>query len=475
MIHPVFRRAACASLATSALLATAPSALAGSYEQVDRLTGAQGAASLTKTTSPVHTSDTGRYAVFTTGPLGFAFPDGPTAPPTFVRDIVTNTTWQLARTNEGVAGFTTNEATALVLSTSSTGARTVVLRPVAGGADRVIATYPASEFISAAISGDGSTVAAASDAGKVSVFDVRSGTRREYAVRQPLLGKRSLSDDGKVLVGATADGQGFSILSGKVSRLPRPTVISPNGAIAISTVEPGGPATPTTAITAYRLADGVSKTYPLPISRSGGIAWVAPDGLRMLFSPAGAFPGTRASVLDLTTGRWSDVPGAYGTELLGTAIYFGGPFGAAISRSGRFATVQYGGAASVKHAALVSVEERDLPGEQEPLSAASYTEFSAPIITCGSPGFIGLVFTRPASFVPAPTSNEVVITANGTEVFRETLTEPFSAADSVFPTTTLATLPAGTKKLELSTTVRLADGSVLRASETSNVTCRPAE
>lgn len=473
MLHPAIRRATCATLATSALLATAPGALAGSYEQVDRLTGAQGAASLTQTTSPVHTSDTGRYAVFTTGPLGFAFPDGPTAPPTFIRDIVTNTTWQLARTHEIVVDFTTNEATALVLSRSSTGARTVVLRPVAGGADRVIATYPASELVNAAISGDGNTVAAASN-GKVSVFDVRTGTRRDYAVSQPLLGKRSLSDDGKVLVGATRDGNGFSILGGKVSRLPRPTVISPNGAIAISAVEPGGPSTSASAITAYRLADGVSKTYPLPIPRSGGIAWVAPDGLRMVFSPTGGFPGTRASVLDLTTGRWSDVPGAYGTELLNRSIYFGGPFGAAISRSGRFATVQYGGAASVRHAALVSIEERDLPGEQEPLSAASYTEFSAPWVPCGSPGFIALVFSRPAGFVPAPTSNEVVITANGAEVFRETLTEPFSAADSMFPTTTHATLPAGTKRLALSTTVRLADGTVLRASETTDVTCRPA-
>lgn len=458
--------ATCLAAAAATGIAASPAA-ADSYEQISRGTGAQGWAPFSYSIQPKAASDTGRYAVASSGPING------TLPPTLVRDIKSNTTTQLAAPNETVLGFDAAERLALVVRRTED-QLTYLVRPVTGGADQVVTTKTTSiNYVepTATISGNGKVVAIAGDG--VSLYTLATGAVKTYAIEAPRLNARSLSDDGSVIAGGRSYSNGFTVIKGVAADLDYPAVVSPNGAVVVTLDDVAGAGYNADQIVAQRVSDGATKTIDMPAGEAGNLAWVSPDGSRAAIAPGVA--STKAYQVNFATAKWSTFGGAFTADLQADFFGFNTDPTAVISRNGRYAVVEYGGVFSGQ-AALVDLNGGDLPGDQEPLSASSYVMVTPPIATgdCATTeSKMVSNFFRPKTWAPKPRRAELIVTIDGKETLRKVFTRAFDTRDpNAFPIDTQEIPFAGNaKSITIRANVIDEQGRLVSTTETTKPFC----
>ncbi|MBJ7470646.1 MAG: hypothetical protein JHD16_05065 [Solirubrobacteraceae bacterium] len=469
--RPTRRTRAAVAVALSAAACCASGAApaqAGSFEQISRISGAQGWAPFLAQNEAIFTSDTGRWAILRSRAW-----DGPqNIGAYYVRDIVSNTTRPLGdSTVAGFYGLDKAEQNALVIRYAAGGATTLALVPLAGGAPKVIFSSPTTMPISAALSGDGKTVAASPNDGS-GLYKISTATKAITKIDTTgvELGPRSISDDGQVIAGSplpNATFNGVYYRGTTKTTTPGRAIVSPDGSVVAAVAYDG---TAWKVIT-QRLATGAVKSFALP-TESYDLQWISPDG-RYVASSANqdSEPAVPTKVLDTVTGTWSTLGGPYAFELQAslTGLYFNpGEPAPAISRSGRYASERYSGFAG-SHLALFDLAGADLPGDQERLSASSFVNVTPPIITCGgetvSRNVTGL-FSQPRAWMPRPKRATLRITADGVELLNKTLTDPGvpTQSDGDFGT---VDFPLDAKLISYSASVVYADGSVVTGTDSA--------
>lgn len=460
------RAAAAAVLSLLAAGAAAGPAEAGSFEQISRSTGAEGWSPLLSENQPVFTSDSGRWAILRSRAWGSQQGPGNF----YIRDIVANTTRPLGdSTVAGFFGVDKAEQNALVVRYAAGGVTSLALVPLAGGAPKVVFSSPTPQVISAALSGDGKTVAASLyESPGLYRIAVGSGAITKVDDVSLELGPRSISDDGQVIAGSellTGINSGRYYRGTTKTTTPGRTIVSPDGSTVAAVALDGT----SWKVLTKRLATGAVKSAALP-AEAYDVQWISPDGRYVATSAnRSTTPVTPAKVLDTTTGVWSALGGPYAAELEGslTGLYFNpGVPAPAISRSGRYASERYsefpGG-----QLALLDLSGADLPGNQERLSASSFVNVTPPTITCNdgeTVATVGGVFTQPRTWTPRPKSATLRITADGVELLDRTLTDPGQPGQNVGQFGTVA-FPPTAKSIAYSVKVVYADGAVMTTSE----------
>lgn len=428
------RRAAllAATLTTTTLAAsafvTAP-AQAGSLEQITRATGAQGWSPFhVNDVTPLFVSDTGRYAIY----RYFPYDGAPTAGSILVRNIVSNTTTTLgdAKVRE-FFGVDKAEQNALVERYDpATKKTTLVLVPLAGGTPKVIYTWNADVDLQAAISGDGKTVAvsSANDDAVPGLYTltVASGAVKQIDNVRVILTQDSISDNGQVIAGRTAaDWKGVYYRGTTKTVTTRQTAVSKNGAVVAMTdwVESSG-----WKLVVRTLATGATKSFSLP-EGIYDIQWISADGRYFATSwSRETDPATPTKVLDTTTGTWTTLGGPYSEGIYGAILGINADAGSRslVARSGRYAVAPIT-LRTPWQLGLIDLTGADLPGDQEPLAATAYVEVSPPVVTCNgdeTESTLTLTFAQGRSWIGKPKSAAIRITADGTQIFNETLTSP---------------------------------------------------
>lgn len=459
-------RAAAALIAAAACSAAlAGPALAGSYEQVTRASGAQGWAPFTYTYRPVAVSDSGRFATYHAGPSAL----GSIA--SWTRDIVTNTRRKITTGDALVLQLTADDQTALIFKNVG-GHIAYALRPVGGGPDKLVyVTTDDDNAIdsTAAVSGDGKTVAIATAV--LRVITVATGATKTYPISNPRVNERTLSDDGTVLAGGRLFGGGFRIVRGKLTELDFPAGVSPNGKVIVSQGSTQGPGGNVDQLVAYRVSNGAQKAFTYDPGVSGFLSWISPDGSRAAVSNSGS------SQISFATGKWSAFGGALAAQVDGDLTGFNPEHSGAISRSGRYALIGYGNGLN-NQGAIVDLTGGDLPGAQEPLSASSYLTVRTPIATgpCDQEYGMTVLFLRPAPWAPwapLPRRASLVVTIDGEETFRQSFDRAFDRSDpaSGFPELVRVPFHGDDEKIVLSATVVDDRGRTLTTEETTKPYC----
>ncbi len=465
-----------ASTALAGAFAAAPAAVAGSYEQVTRASGAQGSSPFDSWVAQGGASDTGRFALYTSGPV---FPPLQTLQ---VRDIVANTTRSYATNVSRIFGADRLESKVLILrrvtSTADSDQQLVLVSTLTGAA-KVLATFDDMSTVDAAISGDGNTIAisessyATGDA-VASTKLVNLRTKAETPVPTGLkairFSERSLSDDGKVLAGIVDLDYGFYFARGQYVETPENTVVSPNGAV-IAYSHATGPGQPPSEVQVKRLATGQVRAYPYPAGAGrGAIAWIAPDASRIAIS-ADREANAPARAVTLATGAWSTFGGPYARSLEWPITDSLTTPAATISRNGKYALIDYAQGNGNGQAAIVDLAGGDLPGSQEQLSASSYVRVSPLLAFCGLPSQVYFTYGKAdAAWLPAPKKARLEAFVDGVKVVDETYDslEPAPDEESVFAPVPIA---AGAKKVTYRATVVDGFGKTLRDTTTSDVNC----
>lgn len=417
-------------------VAAAP-ASAESFEQISRLTGAQGASPLLQFSSPVFTSDSGRWAIFAS--TSVADPVNASASGFYVRDIVANTTkpWGDGKVRT-IFGVDRAEQQALVSRyDAQTNKTTLALLPVAGGAAKVLWTWTGQRAFDAALSGDGKVVAVSSgddpDIAGLFKLTVATGAVTKISSYRIELGARSISDDGTVIGGRQyAPGTARGAYFRGTTRVDTPAVpvVSPNGATvaAVASETPGGPL----KILSRTLATGVTRwSAPLP-EGSADISWISADGKYL--ASAASFetqPHTPTSILDIAAGTWTPLTGPY-AAIFQTSIAGEGfaAFSNPISRNGRYGVTEWGVIARGQ-LALVDIQNGDLPGTQEPMAATAYVNVFRAQRSCPSEpnSSLRVIFSASQPWIPEPQRATIRVLADGVEVFDETLETPGTPED----------------------------------------------
>ena len=448
---PLHRRPlAFAAASLVALGVAAGPAQAESFEQVSRYTGAQGASPLLQFSGPVFTSDSGRWAIFSSvsvaGPVN-------TSPGFYVRDIVANTTRAFGDAKlVQIYGVDRAEQQALVKRyDAAANQTTLALLPIAGGAAKVLRSWSGQRQIDAALSGDGKVVAVSSgdDPQIPGLFKltVATGAVTQISSSRIELGARSISDDGSVIAGrhyASSTAVGAYFRGTTKTDTPAVPVVSPNGATVagVARETAGGPL----KVVSRTLSTGVTRwSAPLPDS-VGDIAWISADGKYLASSASRETqPHTASRILDIAAGTWTDLTGPYATTFQ-SAIAGQGFAGAGnlISRNGRFGVTEWGVIARGQ-LALVDLQGADLPGTQEPLAASAYVNVFRAQRSCPSEpnSSLRVVFAASQSWIPEPQEATIRVLADGVEIYDETIEtpgtpeEPWNGAREVpFPTST---------------------------------------
>lgn len=466
--HAVRRAAALTAAAASTAVLAAPPAHAGSFEQVTRASGAQGAASFTRYAFPLGVSDDGRLALFADAP--------PYGPATIrVRDIVTNTTRTLLELPKGTGATGIDRSqTKLLLQSDDT----VAVHDLTTGKQRVIASIDAVNDwqTTAAISGDGKTVAIASPATGLTLYDAETSTVRRHVDDSSLkLNSRSLSDDGSVVAGDD-DFYGFWIKGdGELQSIDGNAIVSPDGSTVVG-VGPwnGGD------IAVVKTADGSKQALPAPEPHDWPFpVWISPDGAKLVVA---GYAGAEkpAYAVDTATGATTTFGGAFTGSIRGD-IRGPGPVRAFINRNGKVALVGFSGPGSILQTqlAVANLSGADLPGAQEPVSASTYVPFDYPLAygcETGTPADeLRGSFQRPAGWLPKPLLAQVRVTIDGKHAFNRTLTKWWDRSTTPFPTEqTSIVVPYNaktTKAFTISATTIDQRGNVATSTETVKPVC----
>ncbi len=429
-VAPRRRAAALAALSLTALTAaSAAPAHAGSLEQITRATGAQGWSPFhVNQVTPLFVSDTGRFAIY----RYFPYEGAPVGGSILVRNIVSNTTTALgdAKVRE-FFGVDKAEQNALVERYDPAANKTtLVLVPLAGGPSKVLYTWNTSVDLQAAFSGDGKTVAvsSANDDAVPGLYTLTVATRavKQIDSKRVILTPQSISDDGQVIAGRfAADYKGVYYRGTAKTDTPSPTVVSKNGAVVATT---GYVASTGWKLTTRTLATGATKSFSLP-EGVYDIQWISADG-RYFATPWSreTDPATPTKVLDTATGKWTTLAGPYSEAVNGSVLGINADSGAfsLVSRSGRYATAPIT-LRTPWQLALLDLTGGDLPGDQEPLAATAYVEVSPPLTTCNGEevdSSLNVYFSQGRSWIGKPKSATIRITADGTQIFNETITTP---------------------------------------------------
>lgn len=474
------RRSATLTFATTLLVGaaatTAPDAAAGSYEQVTRASGAQGSSPFDSWVAQGGASDTGRFALYSSGPV---FPPLQTLQ---VRDIVANTTRSYATNVARIFGADRLETKVLILRrvtpTADSDQQLVLVSTLTGGS-KVLATFDDMSTVDAAISGDGNTIAisefsyATGDA-VASTKLVNLRTKAETPVPTGLkairFSERSLSDDGKVLAGIVDLDRGFYFARGQFVETPENTVVSPNGAI-IAYSHATGPGEPPSEVQTKRLASGQVRAYPYPAGAGrGAVAWIAPDGSRIAIS-GDREANTPARSVNLATGAWSTFGGPYALSLQWPITDSMTTPASTISRNGKYALIDYAQGNGSGQTAIVDLAGGDLPGGQEQLSASSYVRVSPLLAFCGLQAQVYMTYGKAdAPWLPAPRKARLEAFVDGVKVADQTYDslQPAPDEESVFLPVPIA---AGAKQLTYRATVVDGFGKTLKDTTTSDVNC----
>ncbi len=424
MSHALLPRRTALAVTSSLALAvagaaTATPALAGSWEEVTRASGAQGAAPLFNTSYALAVSDNARYAVFQHVKFGV-----PASIKYYVRDTIADTTRELAAgTITGFYGIDRAGQHALVLRNDAA-SQTLLLVPLAGGTPKVLLT--SDMFVSAALSGDGKTVvysegqvATSEPVDATYKLNVATGAKTKIDNVAVELTPNSISDDGSVIAGKiAADQRGVYYRGTAKTVTPSKTIVSPNGAIVVAYNL--GSSTGRTVL-ARRLSDGYTKTLPVAADATD-IAWIAPDGLQIAFgSNREHDPILPAQVLNLASGALTPLGGPYAKAL--DQSYLLGPndestSGTAISRSGRYAVTRLNERGNLP-LAIVDIQNGDLPGTEAPASASAYVAAGMPLrFTCpeDNPVYTTAVNYNPPQWIAPAKRLEIVIKADGVKL-----------------------------------------------------------
>lgn len=437
--------------ATLATFGVAAPASAESFEQISRLTGAQGASPLLQFSSPVFTSDSGRWAIFASSSA--ADPISTHLAGFYVRDIVANTTKPFGDGKvRTIFGVDRAEQQALVSRYDApTNKTTLALIPIAGGAAKVLRTWTGQRAFDAALSGDGKVVAvsAGDDPEIPGLFKlvVATGAVTQISSSRIELGARSISDDGSVIAGrhyTPGNAMGAYFRGTVKTDTPVVPIVSPNGATVagVGNETPGG----APKVLSRTLATGETRWSPALPYGSADIAWISADGKYLASSASleGETPSP-TNILDIAAGTWTPLTGPYATTFQ-TAI---GGLGFAnlsnpISRNGRYGVAEWGVIARGQ-LALVDIQNGDLPGTQEPMAATAYVNVFRVQRSCPSEpnSTLRVIFSRAQSWIPEPRQATIRVLADGDEVFDETLETPGTpeapwngAREVAFPTET---------------------------------------
>ncbi len=474
-VVPGRRAAAIAALSLTALsAATAAPAHAGSLEQITRATGAQGWSPFhVNQVTPLFVSDTGRFAIYRYFPYEGATAGGSIV----VRNIVSNTTTALgdAKVRE-FFGVDRAEQNALVERYDAAANKTtLVLVPLAGGPSKVLYTWNTAVDLQAAISGDGKTVAvsSANDAAVPGLYTVTvaSGAVKQIDKQRVILSQQSISDDGQVIAGHSAtDYKGVYYRGTAKTDTPRSTAVSKNGAVVATTdyVEGAG-----WKLITRTLATAATKSFALP-EGVYDIQWISADG-RYFATPWSreTDPATPTKVLDTVTGKWTTLAGPYSEAVNGSVLGINADYGASslVSRSGRYATVPIT-LRTPWQLGLIDLTGNDLPGDQEPLAATAYVEVSPPITTCLGEEVdsnLNVYFSQGRSWIGKPKSAAIRITADGTQIFNETITTPSTPAEFGGDQ---RTVPFPRTATSITITAKVVDADNRTVTETATVTPR---
>lgn len=434
------------ALATAALaglsLIAAP-ASAGSFEQVSRDTGANGFAPLAFATNGFGVGTGGRYSVLTT--MSTDHPQALIG----VRDIVKNTTTQIAKPGDRPLAFDRSETKLLVKRGNG-----LVIVPTAGvGAERAIPTGSGA-VESASLSGDGNTIAFAREGETgLTLHTVSTGASRTVATQYPVtLGHRSLSDNGKVLAASSGYSSGIKIVGGVVSELPGPGVVSPDGKLIFShdrTAEGYRQ-----GLLATTVATGKTRKIAEPGEGGAAITWIAPDGSKAYFRDF----TLKTYVVSTSTGRTTALAGPYGSSV-GADLLEQFETRNGFSRDGRHAIITIG-VTTVRHHAVVNVAGGDLPGDQEPMSATAYVFSSAPTIGCDG-SELAISLASPGPWATPARSGRVTVTADGKPVVSNQALLPWGTEDDPG-----VRLPVGAKRVTVKLSVIDGAGRTLTHNET---------
>ncbi len=470
-------RGAALVVASTAVLSAAGAgpAIAGSYEQVTRASGPQGSAPFDHWVAQGGASDTGRFALYSSGPV---FPPQHTL---YVRDIVFNTTRPLTTNVSRIFGADRLETKVLALrrvTPTADSDQQLILVPTIGGPAKVLATFDDMSTVDAALSGDGNTIAisefsyATGDA-VASTKLVNLRTKAETAVPTGLktirFHERSLSDNGKVLAGSVDLETGFYFARGQLVETPENTVVSPNGALIAYSHATSAGASPSELQT-KRLSDGRVRAYPYPGGEGrGALAWIAPDASRIAIS-SDREAGTPAQVVNLATGQWSTFGGPYALSLQWPITDSMSTPASSISRNGKYALIDHAQGNGNGQTSIVNLAGGDLPGSQEPLSASTYVRVSPLLAFCGQQSQVYMGYDKAdAAWLPVPKQARLEAFVDGTKVVDQTF-------DSVEPNEdgtpfVAVPIPAGAKQVTYRATVVDGFGKTLKDTTTSAINC----
>ena len=461
-------RAAVPAVAISAIaLSGAAPAVAGSYEQVSRATGAQGAAAFTHYAQPLGVTDGGRYALFLD-----RWRNAPNTP-LLLRDIVANTTTKLAQLPAYTQVFNLDKAQATMLLRED---NAITLRSTAGAKLRTIATVDPDAYpVNAALSGNGKVVVVNEGDKGIVWYDAATGAVTRKLERSDLkLSGQPISDDGSVIAGEQGTGGFGFYLKGNGEPIDTQwgSIVSGDGSTVVSIGVWNG-----NDIDVIDTADGSKRTFPAARNDD----WPKPialasDGSTLVTGSNGG-PDRPANQLNLATGAWTVFGGAFTGNIRGDLL---GPTGrlTAFSPNGKSALLGYGGSFFPAQLAVVNLAGGDLPGDQEPVSASSYVYVEQPTAyNCATGGTdqINGIVERPAAWLPKPLITQVRVAIDGKTALNKITTKPWDRSTTPYPAETdWLKVPfngATAKKITFSATTLDARGQIATSSETTAPIC----
>lgn len=456
-----------ALLALGALSLGAAPASAAPYEQISRASGRGGQSALAPSFA-IAASDTGLGGAYGRFDFTAGFP-----PPSsmFVRSTLLDLTTEVRR---GWILSAVDRTETIGFFTRFAGSQSeYAVGPLYGKAPlEVIGALGAGTPGSAAMSGDGKTVALADETGlrTVSVATGKVTTLGDGFVR---LNRGALSDDGKVVVGLTSPDPYTPVVTGAIifsggaqTAIGGAAVVSPDGEVVAYLDDPtteGGAYLQQSVVT-RTLATGTERRAPVPAAATirPSLLWISPAGDRVAVGPSQT--AGVAQVVTSATGRWARFGGLFADQFVGDGMAATSPQNKPISRSGRYAALPYNG-----QVALVNLSGGNILGRDDPLSASSYIA-SAGIAGCGENATFSGHLVKPASWIAAPRKGTITVSADGVVLRTATSTTP-TAVDAPDDPNFEVTLPAAATTAKVQFTVVDHAGRTVAETFTKPIAC----